>query len=145
MTLRFYISSIISNAIVVFLTFEAFEFLIEEIVMYNTYSKLLAKLSVISDLSTTYFFYGFLFWLLSPLTILVLKKYKYHWVAFVVLNTFIATFYFFYHFNKLIWERNLYETLFLMIVGFSISILIHFLQKLIGIKLLPTLYKPNVG
>lgn len=143
MMLRFYISSITSNAFIVFLTFEAFEFLIEKLFMYNTNSKLLAKLSVISDLSITYFFYGFLFWILSPLTILFLKKYKYHWLAFLVLNTFIATFYFFYHFNKLIWERNLYETLFLMAIGFSTSIFIHFSQKLIGKKLLPTMYKIN--
>lgn len=140
MLLRFYISSIIANLLIVFLTFEVFEVLIEEVFIYNTYSHLLAKLSVIADLGITYFFYRFLFWLIAPLTILFFKKHQNHWLVFIVLNSFIALFYFLYNFNRVGWERLIYEISFLIIVGFSISILIHFSQKVIGEKLLPARY-----
>jgi hypothetical protein len=140
---RFYLTSIVINTVLIFSSFVLLEFLIESFLMYNAHSKLLGKLTVISDLSLTYFFYRFFFLLLSPLTIRVFKKYQYHWVVFLALNISISILYFLYNKNHIGWERLTYEVSFFVTIGFLVSILIHFSQMLIGRKLLPKFYRKH--
>jgi len=142
---KFYPISAIINLILSLLVFELVDLIIylfvvlSENSLSNSQFSLISKLGIISDISLTLIFYKIIFWWIVPFSILVLKKYKYHWLFFLIIIfilsiTTIPS-------KEKSFEVYIYEISYFGSIGIITSILIHYSQMILGKKLLPTMYK----
>ncbi|WP_064965872.1 hypothetical protein [Tenacibaculum ovolyticum] len=89
-----------------------------------------------------YYFYIFIFWWLAPFTILLIKNYLQHLYYFIAVSIILGIIVLVKSFSHS-FDAFLYDLILFIIPTILISIVTYFSQKLIGKKLLPTMYKQH--
>lgn len=86
----------------------------------------------------SFYFYFFIFWWAAPLLILLIKDYTKHLYCFISINVLLGLFIFIKSYNfDMLWS---YILLFL-VPSNLISVLTYYLQRVLGKRLLPIIYK----
>ncbi|PKH50340.1 hypothetical protein CXF68_06335 [Tenacibaculum sp. Bg11-29] len=95
-----------------------------------------------SYVNYAYYFYIFIFWWLAPFTILLIKNYFQHLYYFIAVSIILGIIVLVKSFSHS-FDAFLYDLILFIIPTILISIVTYFSQKLIGKKLLPTMYKQH--